>query len=73
MHKDLNRLGRDLNKVIIVDDDPKNFYKYPKNGIQISPFNGKSDSVLESLTDYLIKIAYDGIDLSQIKLENRWK
>ena len=35
--KDLNKLGRDLKKVIIVDNLPESYCLQPKNWINISP------------------------------------
>ena len=36
--KDISKLGRDIKKVIIVDNIANNFKLNPENGIQISPF-----------------------------------
>lgn len=48
--KDLDRLGRDLAKIIIVDSEPLSFQLHPENGIYIRPWNGDSnDTALESL------------------------
>lgn len=38
--KDLESLGRDLDKLIIIDNFPKSFEKQPKNGIEIKPWLG---------------------------------
>ena len=51
--KDLSKLGRDLNKTIIVDNMPQNFKKQPGNGINIRPFWGK-DNDDRALLDLLI-------------------
>ncbi|EOY27904.1 Haloacid dehalogenase hydrolase domain-containing protein [Theobroma cacao] len=50
--KDLSRLGRDLRKTVIVDDNPKSFALQPKNGIPIKPFVGDQlwDNELMKLT-----------------------
>ena len=55
--KDISKLGRDLKKVIIVDNIANNFKLNPENGIQISPFFGDEndeDNVLEDLKKILI-------------------
>lgn len=41
--KDLELLGRDLDKVIIIDNFPKSFEKQPKNGIEIKAWLGDPD------------------------------
>ena len=51
--KDINKLGRDIRKVIIVDDDPSNFKLNPENGIQISPYLG--DSTKDDTTLFELK------------------
>jgi len=56
--KDLAKLGRDLKKVIIVDNYPDNYSLQPKNGINIIDFKGnKNDDILEYLKNDLIKLA----------------
>lgn len=41
--KDLDNLGRDLNKIIIVDNLSENFRKHSKNGIFIKSWFGEED------------------------------
>ena len=41
--KDLSRLGRDLKKVIIVDNIAENFQLTPKNGIHIKGWTGECE------------------------------
>jgi len=63
--KDISKLGRDIKKVIIVDDDPNNFMLSPENGIQISPYLGdstKDDTTLFELKKLLILFQRTGID-----------
>ena len=63
--KDLNRLGRPLNKTIIIDNVQKNFCRQKNNGILIKPFLGedKNDTALIDLIPILINIAKDDIDV----------
>ena len=61
-YKDLNKLGRDLKKIIIVDDKQINIKLQEENGIIIKPFitedeGGKKDFILYDLINILIKIA----------------
>lgn len=45
--KDLSRLGRNLGRTILVDDNPYSFSLQPTNGVPIMPFDGmKEDSQL---------------------------
>ena len=62
--KDLSRLGRPLNRTIIVDNNQKNFCKQNSNGILIKPFLGedKNDTALLDLIPILNNIAKDEID-----------
>ena len=63
--KDIAKLGRDIKKVIIVDDDPDNFRLNPENGIQISPYLGdstKDDTTLFELKRLLILFQRTGVD-----------
>ena len=63
--KDLTRLGRPLNTVIIVDNMPQNFRLQKINGIAIKSFWGddNNDKVLLDLASILVKIAkeYDDV------------
>ena len=74
--KDLSKLGRDLSKVIIVDNMPQNFKLQKENGIFIKNFNGddKNDSALIDLIPILRKITCDinndvRVELSKLKNE----
>ena len=52
--KDLSQLGRDLNKVIIIDNVADNFQSQPENGILIrSWIDDSTDTALQELTPIL--------------------
>ena len=76
--KDLVRIGRSLDKILIVDNMKQNFKLQKDNGILIKSFYGKedysgrADIILEELAKILIKIAQEGGDLrkSIIKYKN---
>lgn len=36
--KDLSRLGRDLDKVIIIDNSPVSYIFHPENAVSLHPF-----------------------------------
>jgi Dullard-like phosphatase family protein len=63
--KDISKLGRDLNKIIIVDNMEQNYKLQQNNGITIRPFWGKDneDSALFDLLDILMKIAERNLDV----------
>ena len=63
--KDLSKLGRDLSRIIIVDNMEQNYKLQKSNGITIRPFWGKDneDSALIDLLDILIKIAEKNLDV----------
>jgi Dullard-like phosphatase family protein len=55
--KDLSKLGRDLEKVIIVDNFSKSYEKHPKNGIEIKSWIGdENDKQLIQLIQPLCSI-----------------
>ena len=55
--KDLSKLGRDIEKVIIVDNNKDNFSLQPENGLHICSFLGdQNDDELYSLSGDLMKI-----------------
>ena len=62
--KDLSKLGRDIKKVIIVDNISNNFKLSLENGIQILPFFGENnnDNILEELKKILILFYKDKLD-----------
>ena len=66
-YKDLNNLGRDLKKTIIVDDKPINIKLQKENGIIIKPFiigdeNNGDDFILFDLIRVLVRIAKERPD-----------
>jgi Dullard-like phosphatase family protein len=63
--KDLNRLGRPIDKIIIVDNMPQNFRLQKDNGINIRAFWGEDpyDTALIELTPILENIAKEGGDV----------
>ena len=63
--KDLTRLGRPLDKIIIVDNMPQNFRLQKENGINIRAFWGedKNDTALIELMPILLNIAKEGGDV----------
>ena len=55
--KDLDKIGRDLKHVIIIDNFLENFSLQPKNGLNIIDFEGNEyDGELEYLKEDLIKL-----------------
>ena len=72
--KDLNRIGRALDKILIVDNMSQNFKFQKNNGILIKSFWGdnRNDKILSELAIILIKIAQDGGDIRNglIKYKN---
>ena len=63
--KDLSRIGRPLDKTIIIDNIAQNFKMQKKNGILIKPFLGEdqNDQALIDLIPILVNIARDEIDV----------
>ena len=63
--KDLSKMGRDLEKIIIVDNLSQCFKLHSDNGILISSFYGEdeNDKALIELQKILIKIFYENCDV----------
>ena len=63
--KDLNRIGRPLDKIIIVDNMMQNFRLQKENGIMIKAFWGEDnyDTALYDLIPILVNIAKEGDDV----------
>ena len=61
--KDISRIGRDMKKIIIIDNMEENFRLNKKNGIKIYPFYGnKNDNVLFGLKNILMAIYNQGYE-----------
>ena len=63
--KDLSKLGRDLKKVIIVDNLPQNFSLQKENGICVRPFYGDivdDHNTLCELGHILERVRFDCCD-----------
>ena len=52
--KDLSKIGRDLNRTIIVDNTEENFEKQKENGILIHSYEGFDRSMYDGLTGSFI-------------------
>mmetsp|Transcript_17194 Transcript_17194/g.60003 ORF Transcript_17194/g.60003 Transcript_17194/m.60003 type:complete len:358 (-) Transcript_17194:168-1241(-) len=62
--KDISKLGRNLERVLIIDHDPAAFQLQPQNGIQIKPFDGDpKDSELADLLEFLKAAATSNQDI----------
>ena len=71
--KDLSKIGRDLGRIIIVDNLSQCFKLHSENGILISSFYGENedDKALIELQKILIKIYYENDDVR--KSINKYK
>jgi Dullard-like phosphatase family protein len=66
-YKDLSLLGRDLDKIIIVDNMSKNYKKHKENGIKIKTWKGDLyDDCLLSLSTKLKTISETKEDIRKI-------
>jgi len=62
--KDLSKLGRNLERVLIIDHDPAAFQLQPENGLHIKPFEGDTtDSELADLLEFLKAAATSNMDI----------
>ena len=72
--KDISKLGRDLSKIIIIDNDLACLYLQPENGILIKPFiansiNEKNDKVLNDLYNIIFNMIKKPFNNIRIELE----
>ncbi|RVE58431.1 hypothetical protein OJAV_G00209190 [Oryzias javanicus] len=59
--KDLSRLGRDLNRVIIIDNSPASYIFHPENAVPVeSWFDDTSDTELLDLIPFFEKLSKEG-------------
>ena len=73
--KDLSKLGRDISKMIIVDNIEENYYLQPENGLNISDFEGdENDNELVFLMNDLLDIVKkNGVDVRKMLPDVRKK
>ena len=75
-YKDISRIGRDMKRIIMVDDLPENLEKHLDNAILIKPYDGEeqnNDRVLYELRKMLIlfyRLGYDDIRTAIKKFKN---
>jgi hypothetical protein len=70
--KDISKIGRDMKKVIMVDDLPDNLRYFPSNGILICPYNADEnpeDRVLFELKKLLIVFFRSGYEDIRVALK----
>lgn len=61
--KDLNRLGRDLSKTVIIDNNPENYQMQVENGIYIKSWYGEEDDqALKELLPLLVELVRHEVD-----------
>ena len=61
--KDLDKIGRDIKRVCIIDNDKNNFKLHAENGIEIKEFLGEQDdNELDLLGDLLMSIIESNAD-----------
>lgn len=61
--KDLNRLNRNVNRMVVLDDDAEALQFNPDNLIRVKPYedpSDRTDNTLERITPFLIEIARQG-------------
>ena len=68
--KDISRIGRDMKKIIIIDNMEQNFRLNKKNGIKIKTFYGdQNDKVLYELSKILVLIVKQGYEDLTVALQ----
>ena len=74
--KDISKLGRDLSKTIIIDNDLGCFYLQQENGILIKSFNGEKDDKnlfnLLNIVQKIIKSPFNDIRYELDKYKNEF-
>ena len=71
--KDISKIGRNMNKIIIVDKDYENIKSTPQNGILIKPYYGessKNDTVLFELKKLLVLFHKMGYEDLRVAIKN---
>ena len=61
--KDLDRLNRNVNRMIVLDDDPAEVQFHPQNLLRIKPYTDptdRTDDTLRRITPFLVEIAREG-------------
>ena len=61
--KDLDKLNRDVKRIIVVDDDPEEVQFHPDNVLRVKPYtdpSDRTDNTLERITPFLLEIVREG-------------
>lgn len=61
--KDLNRLNRNVNRMIVLDDDPAEVQFNPENHIRVKAYtdpSDRTDTTLARITPFLVELAREG-------------
>lgn len=61
--KDLNKFNRNVNRIVVLDDDPEAVQFHPDNLIHVKAYDdpmNRTDNTLERITPFLIEIARKG-------------
>jgi mitochondrial import inner membrane translocase subunit TIM50 len=61
--KDLNRLNRNVKRMVVLDDDPEEVQFNKENLIRVKPYNDpndRTDNTLERIVPFLVEIAREG-------------
>ena len=71
--KDISKIGRPVNKTIIVDNLPQNFRLNKENGINIKSFHGDNpnDKILFNLSKILVNIGKTNGDVRE-EIKKNW-
>jgi TFIIF-interacting CTD phosphatase-like protein len=65
--KDLSLLGRDLSRVVIVDNDPVSFLRHPDNAVLIRSFRGTDEDAADASFAVLQRLLEDLVPLPDVR------
>ena len=65
--KDLSLLGRDLSRVVIVDNDPVSFIRHPDNAVLIRSFKGTDEDAADASFAVLVRLLEELSPLGDVR------